>query len=843
MLSFVFEHVAAFWRLYLLPIMVILLSTVMIFIGLAGQEYIDQSQSHSARSSLTNADITVYNDEIPGRDFLAAVEHLPQVRSAHSPTPLWGTVMSASGAAQLNVLSVPPKSLHTEDFYAGNYPTATEEIALPVKVADRLNVTVGDEVLLTIPSVGKHGTLRKMTVRGLYSYSPLNENFQSLFNAIAGLDMRELWANTDGKIPIDAMGVSVFKKPNVTLEDLKESLLSIPGTVVITREQAYEQILAETQLYIASLLDPSHGILFLPALGTLLTLYFTGRRILRSRTDDYRLFITLGATQSHIFLLAILQLILVGILTVAAGMLLGHITGKVLHVLLQLIPGSHFLSPYYHPTLFTSILAILVMLGILCLAAIPCAWQVTGPPLFYESKLNKETSKLKFVTRRLTGIVVMTTLLVFSAIASRQETDFSCWSSYLAAGALVTIAMTCFLVLWGQQKIHKVFRQHLSHKQFPITRFATTKHADISATYRKSIFSSRLVVLGVGMLVVVLTTHVSSSHELEHIADKITPFDVSVISDKDSETGLNDSVIDSAISQPGIASHMSVYQAELVATMPDSPKKSINLDVRGFAQNEAEEYFNGYRNKNGDIPAKGTILIPRDAMLSLGVSEGESLSVTGNNDELLRLEVAESSSPWIVMELSDLRELDPQTMVSELWLQATNAQLDDFSAFFIDFRTSLVTDNLTDDFRVDAGITHDVLAIAEHANWAIPMLSFLVSYALIAALCAQLLLTAFQYEQHYYDTRLLLSLGVSSTCIKRNYLAESLGLVAVDTMIGITLDIVTMPIIWVYLLGVHYHEALRIPVVGIAILFFIVLAFTLIFLYVWSLIRKSQRIS
>ncbi|SDU82807.1 putative ABC transport system permease protein [Arcanobacterium phocae] len=41
MLSFVFEHVVAFWRLYLLPIMVILLSTVMIFIGLAGQEYIE----------------------------------------------------------------------------------------------------------------------------------------------------------------------------------------------------------------------------------------------------------------------------------------------------------------------------------------------------------------------------------------------------------------------------------------------------------------------------------------------------------------------------------------------------------------------------------------------------------------------------------------------------------------------------------------------------------------------------------------------------------------------------------------------------------------------------------
>ncbi|WP_216404324.1 ABC transporter permease [Arcanobacterium phocae] len=822
--------------------MVILLSTVMIFIGLAGQEYIEQSQSHSARSSLTNADIIVYNDEIPGHEFLTDVERLPQVRSAHSPTPLWGTVMSASGAAHLNILNVPPKSLRNEDFHEGTYPTATDEIALPVDIATSLEVTVGDEVLLTIPSVGKHGTLRKMTVRGLYSYSPLNENFQSLFNAIAGLDMRELWENIDGKLPIDAMGVYVFKKSGVTLEDLKESLLSIPGTIVITREQTYEQILAETQLYITNLLGPGHGILFLPALGTLLTLYFTGRKILRSRTDDYRLLITMGATQSHIFLLASLQLILVGILTVAAGILLGHISGKVLHVLLQLIPGSRFLSPYYHPSLFTSIQAILVMLGILCLAAIPCAWQITGSPLFYDNKSNIEASTLKFATRRLAGIVIMTTLLVFSAVASRQETDFSQWTSYLAAGALVTIAFFCALVLLGQQIIHTVFRQQLSQSRTSLTRCAIVKRADISDTYRNSFFSSRLIVLGVGMLVVLVSTHVSSSHVLEHIADKINPFDVSVVSDKNSGTGLNDSVINSAIKQPGVASHLSVYNAEIAALMPDSPEDSINLEVRGFTRSDAERYFSEDGGENKDIPRQGSILMPRDVMLNLGVSEGDSLSVTGDTNEVHHLDILESSGPWIVMELSDLQSLHSATMISELWLRANATKLYDFSAFFIDFRTSLVTDNLTDDFRVDAGVTQDVLATAERANWAIPMLSFLVSYVLIAAISARLLLTAFQHEQQYYDTRLLLSLGVSSTSIKRNYLTESLGLVVIDTSIGIVLGIVVTPIIWTYILGVHYHETLRIPIFSIATLFFIIISFTLLFLYMRSLIRKPQRL-
>ncbi|SDU82823.1 putative ABC transport system permease protein [Arcanobacterium phocae] len=125
--------------------------------------------------------------------------------------------------------------------------------------------------------------------------------------------------------------------------------------------------------------------------------------------------------------------------------------------------------------------------------------------------------------------------------------------------------------------------------------------------------------------------------------------------------------------------------------------------------------------------------MPRDVMLNLGVSEGDSLSVTGDTNEVHHLDILESSGPWIVMELSDLQSLHSATMISELWLRANATKLYDFSAFFIDFRTSLVTDNLTDDFRVDAGVTQDVLATAERANWAIPMLSFLVSYVLIAA--------------------------------------------------------------------------------------------------------------
>ncbi|SDU82829.1 hypothetical protein SAMN04489737_1814, partial [Arcanobacterium phocae] len=37
---------------------------------------------------------------------------------------------------------------------------------------------------------------------------------------------------------------------------------------------------------------------------------------------------------------------------------------------------------------------------------------------------------------------------------------------------------------------------------------------------------------------------------------------------------------------------------------------------------------------------------------------------------------------------------------------------------------------------------------------------------------------------------------MSSTSIKRNYLTESLGLVVIDTSIGIVLGIVVTPIIW-----------------------------------------------
>ncbi|QJC21432.1 ABC transporter permease [Arcanobacterium buesumense] len=830
MLAFVFEHVVAYWRLYLVPIIVTLVSTMFIFLGLAAQEYADQSASYSAQALLTSADVNVHNSDLPGRDFLTQVEQLPTVNEAYSATPLWGSVMSSSGSAQVKIGSIPPKSFRNEDFYKGSYPTNPDEIALPVAIARALDITVGDRLILTIPCLNTHGITKEVVVRGLYSYSPLNESFDSLFNAISGMDMRDLWEKTAGQQPIAKSVIRVTKQENVGIEEFKDSLLDIPGTVVVTREQAYEQHLRHINAYISNLRGAGHGILLLPALGSLSALYFAGRKILHSRTGDYRILISLGATQSHIFLLALLQLLLVGILSITAGMLVGHILGKLLHLLIQFIPGYHFLSPYYRPSAFAGIQTMLIMLTTLCLAAISGAWHTAGSPLFLVRPPAKKTQIFIRATRWFAGIVLMTTLLVFSALASRHVQNIDSWSSYTDALALLGVALLVFGSLVAHLYATRLFRRLLTRTQNPLALFLSANPGTKPDVFHHALFSSRLVVLGVAMLVIVLTTYSSSSYSVNHSANKVSPYDITVTADENSPSGISDSVISTISSYPGVDSFLPVTHATLSLTNRYTDLESTDMRVRAVDPDQAQAYFSP--SEHADIPVPGTIFVPRDVMSHLGLTAGDSLEFMADDGSLVLFSVKTASSPWVVMDLSDLGLLSSAPVVDEVWVRATESQHSDLSKYFVKFRSSLISKQLSEPFRVDTGVSYDVLTSAERANWIIPLLSLLIFYGLIASLIAQLATTTYHHEHHRDNTRLLLSLGVSTTRLERSYIIENLGYVCIHIIIGALLGLSSMPLLWFYLLGSHYHEDLFIPFISIGMLVGLLLFFTLAFVFI-----------
>ncbi|ADH92167.1 ABC transporter permease [Arcanobacterium haemolyticum] len=836
MFPFIFEHVVAFWRAYILPSIVIILSTMLIYMGLATQEYIDQSEPYAAHASVSDADIRIFNTQLPARDFLRQVENLHTVRLAYSPTSLWGMVMTAAGSAHLNIKSVPPKSLRIEDFYQGTYPTTTDEIALPTAVAQRLKVSLGDSVLLTIPAVGKHGTLRQLTVCGVYSYSPLNRNFQSLFNAIVGLDTKELWIDTAGKQPIDNHGILVSGRPSVGLDKLKESVLSIPGTIVQTREEAYEKYLTATRAYVANLQGSGRALLIVPLLATILTLYYTGRHILRTREREYRLLVTMGATQTHIFILAFLQLPFIGIAAITIGMLLGHIGGKLLHALIQLLPGLHFLLPYFQPSLMVSIQTIVVMIAAVSAATIAAVWNATYLPLFHFAKNTRTSPMLLRVTNWFGTVFLTTALLVLAALATRRGQIPDTWATYHATIALLSIAFLTLIAMVAHVAVTHQFRDALTRGKAPLSVSLRPREAGAFDVLNNSLFSSRLVVTSVAMLVVALTTNASSAHLVNTIADEISPYDIAVSTDEENGVMLNDDVIHSVLSYPGVKNTLLVYSANVHIKEKGADFEPFDMNIRSVDRRAAEKYFAD--DDHADIPERGIIQIPSDVMRYLNIHSGDALALPAADGGAVSFKVQRSASPWIVMELADFHLVKTPNVVNELWVKAQADQLKNFANFFVDFRTSIVTNHLTDEFRVKAGITLDILTIAEKASWTLPILTGLIVYAIVAAVIALLSATSYCHGRRRREARLLSSMGVPERHIRRGYMIESYGLVLIDMIIGTLLGLAAMPMIWFDLLGLRYHKNLAFPFMDIVLILGGIMVFTGIFAFTRSLCRR-----
>lgn len=89
MLAFVFEHLVSFWRIYLLPTIVTAICTMLLLLGISTLEYMQLSVPFSAKASVPEADIRVYNSALPGDSFLTALEEIDVVKLL-IPLPHYG---------------------------------------------------------------------------------------------------------------------------------------------------------------------------------------------------------------------------------------------------------------------------------------------------------------------------------------------------------------------------------------------------------------------------------------------------------------------------------------------------------------------------------------------------------------------------------------------------------------------------------------------------------------------------------------------------------------------------------------------------------------------------------
>ncbi|QRV02576.1 hypothetical protein JTE88_02145 [Arcanobacterium phocisimile] len=815
MLAFVFEHLVSFWRIYLLPTIVTAICTMLLLLGISTLEYMQLSVPFSAKASVPEADIRVYNSALPGDSFLTALEEIDVVKTAYSPTPLWGMVMTDSASAQLNIKSVPPKAMRVEDFYIGAYPTSADEIALPVAVARQLHVAPGDEVVLSLPSVGDHGLVRRAKVKGLYAYSPLNPDFHSLFNAISGMNMRELWRTTEGLKRVGESGILLSGHRGVPLARLKEAVLRIPGTVVVNRNETYAEEFRKTQNFVTSLTILARGLLTIPILIAGITWFYSARSILRSRQKDFALLSSLGSSTAKLFSIAVLQMMGIGAAAVAVGIFFGNMLTTPILNILQGLPGSHFFLPFFQPSLQLSFISTVFMLGVLLASTAPSAWNLVY--FLHQPNYRGSTtpSLLPCLTRWLASVALGTSIIIFAGIVTRGNHVTATWSSYSALFALMTIFGIVTLALLTHLYMSNWLRTTVLRLDISLSRFMRQQPKTAKKTTCTGLFSARLLVLCIAGFVVVITTHSSSAALIEHIAGQVSPYDISVRTDENSESELSDELIAMVDTYPGIKNSLVVYSASVSLSSPIS-KSSTVIDVRAVDRDDSIEYFAD--DSHADVPQSGVIRIPRDLMSVLEVENGDVITFQGVNNGAVPLTVQQSSTPWVVMELQDFQHIQHPLIHDELWLKTTEKNKHQLSSFFTRFRSAVLGTQLRGGIRIHSGITGETLTIAERPHWTTPILAFLTASSLLTALVVVLMSTPRANRFAKQNSRLRASLGISPMSLHINNIVEIVGFVLIDTIIGIGLGLLVMPPLWFYLLGLKYAESLIIPLNQILLL-------------------------
>ncbi|USR79779.1 ABC transporter permease [Arcanobacterium pinnipediorum] len=818
--------------------LITLVCSFVVYLGMLTLTYLHHSVEFSAKSSVPPADITAYNVSLPEPSFLSELDNLSVIQTTYSPTALQGLVITDSASAQLNIRSVPPKSLRVEDFYRGHYPNNADEIALPVSLAHQLQLAVGDEVLLSIPSVNQHGFARRVTVGGIYAHSPINPEPDATFSALSGMDMRSLRQDVPDEHLVGESGVLVVGQPGVSLADLKEAVLGIPGTVVITYNESYTRELHESQQFVSQLTLTGIGILVIPLLITGVCWYYSAQKISASRKKDYFLLLSLGVSMPQVFFIALAQILIAALIPLGVGILLGYMSAKILLGTVLDLPGSHFLLPAIPHLLETTLITGVLVVAIISIAVTPTAWNLAS----FFSERTKPVSGLSensfaVIPRWILQVVLATTVLILLSFMAYGSTRWLSWSGPATFLALVAIAGCVTVAFFFHLLATHWFDSVLAWLNIPLA-FTTgqrrDRYLDIA---RQSHSHSRLLIVAVASIIVVLTTHSSHVTLTAHIAEHTSPYDINLVTGPDNDVETRTDLFESAIAYPGIAAALDVHtaSASLSRGQGISP---VMIDLHAVDRHEALNYFG-----DDDVPEVGKramIYLPQALMAQLNIGDDDVVYVPGNDNRRLPFVVKQATSPWAMMELENFRDIQASNAGYELWLRKKPDTDQDLASYFVSFRSSLLGEYPDTQFRVYSGTTGQILAHEELPEWTTPILIAFCLVGIGTAVLVVLGKISHPPKSRQRDIFLLTSLGISQSSLRSNRIVEGVGYVVIDSVIGVALGLAIMPILWTNLHRSQYASSLHIPLGHIGLLIVVIGLASAIIAYVTSLRRHQE---
>lgn len=758
MLPFILDYIATHWRKFVIPMLALTLATVHFYVLASVKHYVDRSVEFSANRSLIDAELLVYNDELPGIDFLDAIDSLETVDQFYYPMTVWGHVIVDDRSTQIALRTTPPEGMQREQFHAGSYPQADDEIALPQRLANYLGVEVGDSLVIAFPSIGEAGVARSVTVTGLYAYSLLGDAFDNSLNAVIGMEMDEVWQSSTGRFPLVEDGVFIQTRDGVTVDEVTASVLAIPGTVAETREDRSARYTSEFATKAESLLEPLQGLYLLAIVGVTSVLMLAGLAFVRDRQSDLTLFSALGASPRKLFSWVMAEFIVLGLISIVVGLTLGQGVIGFVHQQIMSGPGSDFLpssmSPYWTSVLVVSALALVLMTA----CAVVVAWA--------SARLSQQPYEFRRHDVAITTSVMgMTVILIFTTallVRQRYGVNDLLGSPRLVPAVVVAIAI-CATGLLARRLINNFSRRHSS---VGVATIVT------SSALRTREGVSLLTVMSCALLATLVSTDSAREEHFADLARSITPYDISIQAPDSARYSMSDDEVATMSNFANVASHLPVYSDSLTIVDDSSSDRRI------FVYAIEPDQVRGYDTTLPDMQA-GTILLPRDVLTYLGLEEGDALTLSGSKSQQVTFTIHETEFSWVFMTKADLDILSGLQGPSELWM--TLADTSNSGLAFIDIRQQLIDAGLASDYRVASALTSDVISVVTDDPWGVPVVYVFLIVGLALSLIG-LIATSFDGT---CSQSLASALGANRRRILRATIAVTVTRVMLDAGLGV----------------------------------------------------------
>jgi len=654
----------------------ILIGTAFVTATLLAGNVLTRVTNDSIAAQFADADLVV-----SAPDGLTAdeVDALRDVDGVEAVDPVGFTYLDLShGAKRVFQLGVPAPSdprFEALDVVEGALPTASGQIALPTAVAERLGVEIGDTVTSSrnvwdesAPDGGAYDeVLDQLTVVGTTD------------------DPFGAYAQMGGAVVVTREDVSAWEQAQATPEDGEGTYSSAmaalaPGTDLETARAALvdagpadaeavtpdEHAQSQAQQMTGGQDVFTYVILAFAAVALLvaaLVISNTFQVLVAQRTRTLALLRAVGANRRQLSRSVLTEATILGVASSVAGILVG---GLLTQVALLVARGADLGVPI-PATISVTPVVVLVPLVVGTLVTLVASFAPARAATRVAPLEALRPADAPSVTRRGGRVRLVLSLLLVAGGAALLaggawlgldgEAEAGLLAS-VAGGALSFVGVLVSAVFWLPAVVSLTGR--LLSGTGPTARLAT---ANTLRNPRRTTATSTALLIGVTLVAMMSTAAASARTSLDSALDAQYPVDVLVATDMYGSSGeaVPADVVRAVSGTDGVARVVELRATGI--TLPDGSEQTVH----GVDPAQARDVV---RSPEIVEPLRdGTLLVPGQSAEPWGITDGETLELTGAGGATLDVvaQVGPVGGSWLVTE-GDARTLDPDGLVSRLWV-------------------------------------------------------------------------------------------------------------------------------------------------------------------------------